>query len=311
MVDSRRPGEGLGDLVVVGLWTLVTVVVVATGLGSDLDGSGSLVRVLFAGTYLLVVPGYAFVAALFPRASELSLLERGAFGVGASLALVGLLGIPLDATPWGVRVRTVLVAQALVVAVLLVLAAVRRGRLDPVARAAPLDEVRAAIATAWARRNAIGGGSRLVQVAIIVALVASVGATAYTVATPLPSERYTELYVLGPDGTIEGVPSNATVGEAVELTVGVTNHEFEPETYGIQAQVQIREGTGGGGVHWTTTRQLGHTETRETTKAFTVPDGAERVRLQILVFRGEPPGRLVDADRAYRSIGVVLTVPDA
>jgi uncharacterized membrane protein len=305
-VDRRH--RGTEDLAIVAGWALLTVLAVAVGTLID-HGLVSFGRALVAGAYLLFVPGYAFLAVLFPETDDLSLLERGAFSVGASLGLVGLLGIPLDVTPWGVRLWTVLLEQAVVVAVLLVSAAFRRSRLDPADRAQPFDDLATLVATAWARRAAVGGGNRILQIAILVAVVAAVGATTYTVATPLPSERFTELYVLGPDGTVEGVPANATAGEPVELTVGVTNHEHTTETYGIQVQVSDAA-EGDGSVRWTTTQRLAHNETWETTRAFDVPAGMDHVRIRIVVFRGDPPGEVVTPDQAYRSVGVVLTVDD-
>ena len=308
MATSRRRFHSFGDLAAVAGWTLLTVLVVAAGATGSL-GAVAPLRTLIAGSYLFVVPGYALLAVLFPRAAALSLLERGVFSVGASLALVGLLGIPLDATPWGIQLWTLLAVQVYVVLILLGITLGRRRRLDPSDRAAPLAVLSGRLSMAWERRNVVGGGSRILQVAIVLAVVGAVGATAYTATTPLPSEQFTELYVLGAEGTIEGVPANATAGGSVQLMLGVRNHEFETETYGLQ--VQVREGGGDPeGVRWTTTRRLAHNETWETTRAFDVPADADQVRLQVLVFRGDPPESVVEPDRAYRRVEVVLSVED-
>ena len=209
----------------------------------------------------------------------------------------------------GVQLWTLLAVQMCVVLILLGITLGRRRRLDPSDRAAPLAVLSGQLSMAWERRNVVGGGSRILQVAIVLAVVGAVGATAYTATTPLPSEQFTELYVLGADGTIEGVPANATAGGSVQLMLGVRNHEFETETYGLQ--VQVREGGGEPeGVRWTTTRRLAHNETWETTRAFDVPADANQVRLQVLVFRGDPPGSVVEPDRAYRRVEVVLSVED-
>jgi hypothetical protein len=53
--------------------------------------------------YILYVPGFTLIEALYPKKNELERLERFALGVGLSLALVPLVGLVLNYTPWGIR----------------------------------------------------------------------------------------------------------------------------------------------------------------------------------------------------------------
>jgi hypothetical protein len=46
-------------------------------------------------------------------------------------------------------------------------------------------------------------------------------------------ERFTEFYLLGPDGIAEGPPSALTVGEEASRTLGVVNQEGEEATYDV------------------------------------------------------------------------------
>jgi len=236
-----RPARGGPSADLIPLFVVSALLVVGTvaldRFGPALPGSETL-RVVVAGAFLLFVPGYAVVAALFSRAGQLSLLERGVFSVGASLALVTLLGILLDRTPWGLELWSVLLGQLLVVGVLLAAAEAHRQRLPVAERAAPYVELRSLLARVWRRRDAVGGGSRAVEVLLVIAVLASVGATAYAVAVPLPSQQFTELSVTGPDGTAAGLPSNATTGETVELLVAVRNNEHERSSYGLQTQLR-------------------------------------------------------------------------
>src|SRR2546427_12891595 len=75
-----------------------------------LSGVSGIVRFALAVLFIFVMPGYAIVAAVFPKDSEVPWLERIALSVGLSLATVALLGVVLDATPWGVRLDTIVVA---------------------------------------------------------------------------------------------------------------------------------------------------------------------------------------------------------
>jgi uncharacterized membrane protein len=68
----------------------------------------------FLGTlYVLYLPGYVLVEALYPREGDLKPLERLALSIGLSLAIVPLIGLILNYTPWGIRLGPVLVSLAI------------------------------------------------------------------------------------------------------------------------------------------------------------------------------------------------------
>lgn len=60
------------------------------------------VRYLFGSIFILWLPGYAFIKALFPRKKELDNIERAALSVGMSIALVAIMGLLLNYTPLGI-----------------------------------------------------------------------------------------------------------------------------------------------------------------------------------------------------------------
>jgi uncharacterized membrane protein len=61
---------------------------------------------------LLFFPGYALLAALFPKRSALGSIEWTAFSLGVSIAVVSLIGLILNYTPWGITLRSALMANA-------------------------------------------------------------------------------------------------------------------------------------------------------------------------------------------------------
>src|SRR3954468_21171576 len=63
---------------------------------------GGAVRVLVALPFVLVLPGLALTAALFPTGA-LDVAERLLFSLGLSLAITALGGLVLQLTPWGLR----------------------------------------------------------------------------------------------------------------------------------------------------------------------------------------------------------------
>ena len=64
-------------------------------------------RYVLGSLYVLYLPGAMLVEALYPRGEELEGLERVALSIGLSLALVPLVGLVLNYTPWGIRLERV------------------------------------------------------------------------------------------------------------------------------------------------------------------------------------------------------------
>ena len=84
------------------------------------------VRYVAGAVYVLYVPGAVFIEMLYPKRDELEDLERFALGVGLSLALVPLVGLVLNYTPWGIRLDPIFAGLALLVVVFSVAAVYRK-----------------------------------------------------------------------------------------------------------------------------------------------------------------------------------------
>jgi uncharacterized membrane protein len=78
---------------------------------------------------ILFMPGYALVETLYPRGDELGPLERLALSIGLSLAVVPLVGLILNYTPWGIRLVPILISTNALTIALLTTALVRKARL--------------------------------------------------------------------------------------------------------------------------------------------------------------------------------------
>lgn len=72
----------------------------------------------FLGTIFVIwLPGYAFIKALFPKEvplrtgdKDLDTIERIALSVAMSLALVPIVGLLLNYTPWGIRLTPIVLS---------------------------------------------------------------------------------------------------------------------------------------------------------------------------------------------------------
>lgn len=80
---------------------LAVAAAIVAGLAIAGSPASVVVRSLLAAPFILLVPGYACVCAIFGTA--LGFAERLAIGIGLSLAVGGLAGLALHLTPLGVR----------------------------------------------------------------------------------------------------------------------------------------------------------------------------------------------------------------
>lgn len=86
----------------------------------------SYIRYALGSLFVLFLPGYSLVEALYPRQDELSPLERLALSIGLSLALVPLVGLILNYTPWGIRLDPIVVSLSALSIGLLLIASYRK-----------------------------------------------------------------------------------------------------------------------------------------------------------------------------------------
>jgi len=84
------------------------------------------VRWVLGSVFVLFLPGYVTVEALFPKGRDLDGIERFALSVGLSLALVPLVGLLLNYTPWGIRLTPIVISLTILTVGLALVALGRR-----------------------------------------------------------------------------------------------------------------------------------------------------------------------------------------
>lgn len=85
-------------------------------------------RWILGSVYILFLPGFVLVEALFPRRSELDGIERMALYVGLSLAVTPLVGYILNYTPFHIRLEPVMIGLSAFTLVMSFFAAYRKYR---------------------------------------------------------------------------------------------------------------------------------------------------------------------------------------
>jgi uncharacterized membrane protein len=227
---------------------------------------------------VLLLPGSALVATLFPRADDLDGLERLALGIGLSLSVIAVLALGLNATPWGLRPQALIVGLTGWTLLASGVAEWRRQRTPPDERAEP---GRGFLLLLRERSFRLGLG--------VLGGVVVLCATALWVTLGAPPPPLTEFYMLGQQGLAEGYPRGGAPGQVLAVTVGITDREGRPASY------EVRAALGGTVLSQLGPIQLAAAETWEGPLRFSLPAAGNEQELAILLFKdggAEPYRRL-------------------
>ncbi len=190
-------------------------------------GQGLLAAILM----VLFIPGYALVAALFPDDEEINWIERVALSLGLSIAVVPLLGLLLNFTPYGIRLVPIVLSILIFSEGLGLVAYMRRMKLPVEKRLSATIEIGR---PAWQEYSAL---DKALTMGLVISVLFSVSVLAYVATTPRPGEPFTEFYVLGPGGRAEDYPTFLNVSQEGTVILGVANHEFQRLDYTVRVDL--------------------------------------------------------------------------
>jgi len=219
-------------LIVIVLVLLTDIFVLAPGL------SETAVRAFLGLPLVLFLPGYSFIAALFPAKSDLDGIERTALSFGLSIAVVPLIGLGLNYTPWGIRLLPILICLSVFTFIMCGLAYLRRATLSETeAFVVPFRETAVSLKTGILDRTA-SKLDKALTVVLVLSILLSVTTLIYVILTPKEGEHFTEFYILGPEGKADNYTTKYVLGQSGTLIVGVVNHEYRPVNYTLELRLE-------------------------------------------------------------------------
>ncbi|ASJ06374.1 DUF1616 domain-containing protein [Thermococcus pacificus] len=212
-------------------WDLLTVIALSVVLDLLIAFfPDSLARKALGLAFVLFFPGYVFITALFPNRKELDNLERLALSFGLSIAIVPLIGLALNYTPWGIRLIPILISLTVFNIALAVVAIYRRARaFEPWIPWITIERIKKELE--WEESSKL---DKALTVILIIAILTSIGTLGYVITHPKPGEKFTEFYILGPDGKADNYPTELKVSQNGTLIIGIVNHEGRNVTYYVQ-----------------------------------------------------------------------------
>jgi len=186
-------------------------------------------RIALGLPFLLFFPGYTLMTALFPKKERVSAAERTALSFGMSLAIVPLIGLILNYTPWGIRLEPILYSVTLFIVISSIIGWLRRRRLPEPERFSIEFQMKM---PAW------GGGTwnRVFSIILVIVILGALGSLSYFIAKP-KVETFTEFYILGLDGKAIDYPKEIRVGEEGKIIAAIVNHEHEVVSYRVEVRI--------------------------------------------------------------------------
>jgi uncharacterized membrane protein len=264
MQNSTLAMRFLDDLYAIWLATIALLVAILLAPNNP-------ARIVLGLPFVLFFPGYILIAALYPRRSDLDGVERVALSLGLSLAVVPLIGLVLNYTPWGIRLTPILVSLALFIAMCSAAAVRQRMRHSAAERFAgdirPL--VQAAKSLPWVSLALALG---------VIGVLLFAGFRFGVLGGSRVGETFSEFYVLGPGGKAEGYPRRLMVGEPSSVIVGVINHEGHMTRYRLEVQAGADRLVSQGPF------ALADGEKREDRVAIVLRRPAKQVKIELVLF---------------------------
>ncbi|RLE15277.1 hypothetical protein DRJ04_00770 [Candidatus Aerophobetes bacterium] len=249
------------------------------------------IRIIVGLPFILFFPGYTLIAALFPKKTQLDTIERVALSFGLSIAVVPLIGLILNYTPWGIKLYPILVSLTGFIVVMSAVAWIRRFYVLPPERLSININI---------DFSSFGTQSKLdkaLTVILIGAIIAAIGTLIYVISTPKVGEKFTEFYILGEEGKAEGYPKQLVVGEEGYVILGIVNHEYEPVTYTAKVLIGEEENKSIGPI------TLKHEEKWEKKISFTPTKPGKNIKVRFLLFKDNQP-------EPYRSLHLWIDVTE-
>jgi len=277
------------------------------------------IRVLLALPLVLFIPGYALIAALFPTDEDLDLIERIALSFGLSIAVVPLIGLGLNYTPWGIRLDPIVLSLSLFTIIMVLIAQGRRAMTDPDDRYRfPADEIMAGIREEFFPTEG-NRTDKILSIILLISILAAIGTTIFVIAFPKEGEKFTEFYILGEKRMAADYPDRLFIGEEYPMYIGVGNHEYRNVSYTIEVHQITMETDESGNVSYITRMNMTdrlsvavpHNETVTLPYNLTAADKGYN-RIEFLLFNESVPDRSVwgmeRINQSYRDLHLWVKV---
>ncbi|MBU0497710.1 MAG: DUF1616 domain-containing protein [Candidatus Thermoplasmatota archaeon] len=210
------------DILICILWSIILLPTALLNLDQTL-------RIILGLPFILFIPGYLLIFALFPTKKTthgIDGIERIALSFGLSIAIVPLIGLGLNYTPWGIRLEPILLSLFLFI-ILMALIALYRWYTTPAKDRFSID-----LNIEFPKDQK--PFDKALTIILAITIIAAGGSLIYVIVTPRIGEQFTEFYYLSTDHLAHNFPRNLTLGQNATIILGIVNHEYRMINYTIE-----------------------------------------------------------------------------
>ena len=302
------------DLKIIFCWLVLTVIGIYAPPVNE-----TFLRILFGLPMVLFIPGYTLIAALFPGSKDIDGIERVALSFGLSIAVVPLIGLALNYTPWGIRLDPIVISLVIFTVAMSIIALYRRARVPEEERfVVPLRAMQQSAKEEFfpAKTSRL---DRALSTILLIAIVAAVATTVYVIVVPKEGEKFTEFFILGEKKMAADYPTQLFTGQNSSLYIGIGNHEYRDITYTVETyfvQMTFNETDNTSTVNAMTpisrfTVPVAHNQTVISPYSF-APKTTGYNRIEFLLFNSTVPSEQVQGmdriSQSYRDLHLWVTI---
>lgn len=204
------------------IWSIIGALLIYLGIEGIL-------RIIIGLPIIFFIPGYVVLYALFPTKKikkGIDNVERIALSLGLSIAIVPLIGIILNYTPWGIKLEPILISLEILIIAVGSIAILRWYHTPPSKRynlkidiSIPKHETKF---------------DKVLTIVLVILMIVAVTFFIYVVLIPKPDEKITAFYLLGPTAEVADYPLDLSIGENASVIIGIENHESRTINYTVE-----------------------------------------------------------------------------
>ncbi len=259
------------DLLLITLWTILAIVFIVTpSLSETIFGT------ILVIPMVLFIPGYVLIIALLPKKEDMDIEERLALSFGLSIVIVPVLGLLLKFSIW-TKLAHVLLILCILTIIFIIFAAYRREK-------QPLEDryyfpfhiiqelLEDELDKPKTKKDWIYTGIMIFTIMLAVSMLY------FVITAPKIGERFTEFYILGPEGKADDYSTSLQYNYPSTILVGVANHEYVSVNYTIRIALDKD-------IQTDILLSLGHNEIWEKNVTFVPGKNGTNLKLEFLLFK--------------------------
>jgi uncharacterized membrane protein len=210
------------DIIICIAWSILTLPIALLNMEST-------IRTIFGLPLLLFIPGYILIFALFPTKKTekgIDIIERIALSFGLSIAVVPIIGLMLNYSPWGIRLQPILILLFIFIIGVGSIAIYRWKKTIPIERFT--------ISIDLSLPKFKNKRDKILAIILVLSIIIAGASLVYAIVAPKTGEKFTEFYILNTERLADDYPKNLTIGEETSVIIGVINHEYHTINYTIE-----------------------------------------------------------------------------